>query len=176
MVLSLGAEDYTAYALSISTRDIDGALVPAVVEYQNFPFNSFALFNGKYYGASEDGIFELTGSDDNGTEIEAYVRAALNTLGTNRFKRMPSMYLGYTSSGTMVLKVVTVANGAKVEDWYTLREKPADVMRDARIKVGKGLKSVYWAWELHNKDGADFALDIVELMPLALDRRIKDGN
>jgi hypothetical protein len=176
MSLSLGAEDYTAYALSICTRDVDGALIPAVVEYQNFPFNSFAQYDGKYYGANDEGIFELTGGDDNGTEIAAYVRSALNTLGTNRYKSMPSMYLGYTSSSTLVLKVVTVANGAKVEDWYTLREKPADVMRDARIKVGKGLKSVYWAWELHNKDGGDFALDVVELMPLALERRIKDGN
>lgn len=176
MTISLGGVEYSAYVLSVNRRIQDGLPVAGVVEYQNFPFNSFAKWDSAYYGASEHGIFELTGDTDDGDEIAAWVRSAINNFGTGRAKRMPTTYIGYTSSGTMVLKVVTTANGAKVEDWYTLREKPATAMRDGRIKVGRGLSSVYWAWELHNVDGADFALDTIELMPLLLDRRIKDGN
>lgn len=176
MTISLGGVEYSAYALSVNRRIQDGLPVAGVVEYQNFPFNSFTKWDGAYYGASEHGIFELTGDTDNGDEIAAWVRSAISNFGTGRAKRMPAAYIGYTSSGTMVLKVVTTTGGTKSEDWYTLREKPAAAMRDGRIKVGRGLSSVYWAWELHNVDGADFALDAIELMPLLLDRRIKDGN
>lgn len=176
LVLRIGDDEYTAYALSLNRQLRDGAPVAGVVEYQNFPFNSFAKHDGRYFGASEHGVFELTGDTDNGAEIDAWVRTALNNFGVGNLKRMPSVYLGYTSSGTMVVKTVTTTDGAKVEDWYVMREKPADAMRDGRTKIGRGLKSVYWAWELHNVDGADFAIDRIELMPLVLSRRIKDGN
>jgi len=42
----------------------------AITQYDNFDFNSFAEFNGLYLGAKEDGIYPLSGSKDQNTDID----------------------------------------------------------------------------------------------------------
>ena len=79
--IRIGDDEYTAWVLSVNRTD-EGNSLPAVVEYRNFPFNSFAAWNGSYFGASEHGIFELTGDDDDGEPIDAWVRTAISNLGT----------------------------------------------------------------------------------------------
>jgi hypothetical protein len=165
--IRLDGGEYSAWVLNTETS--------APSEYRNFKFNSMVEFNGKYYGATDDGIYELDiGDDDEGAAIPAWIRTGLSNLGNGKMKRLPAMYLGYTSSGVLVLKVVsTNKQGAKVEDWYLPEVKQAQGMSEGRFKPGKGLKSVYWAFELHNKAGADFELDNVTLFPLILDRRVQ---
>lgn len=156
---------YTAWVCHTATR--------AFTQYENYPFNSFAEFDGVYMGCAPDGIYELTGDTDDGDPIQSRIRTALDNMGTGRQKRMPAMYLGYTSTGTVVLKVITTSDaGDKEENWYELAEQPAKATREGRIKVGRGLKSVYWGFELCAKDGAKFSLEDVQLFPMVLDRRI----
>jgi hypothetical protein len=40
------------------------------------------------------------------------------------------------------------------------------------VKIGKGLRSRYWQFELVNIDGADFDLDTIEFHPVLLTRRV----
>jgi hypothetical protein len=40
------------------------------------------------------------------------------------------------------------------------------------VEVGQGLRSRYWQFELTNVDGGDFELDVLELYPLFLGRRV----
>lgn len=166
----LGDVEYSCWALNTS-RTAEGP-VPAVVEFQNFPFNSFCEFDGRFFGASEHGLFELVGDTDNGDEIAAYVRAALRNVGTSIKKRAPAFYLGYKSDNSLVLKVVHTESGEKVEDWYAVEPRTMTDTNGNRVKIGRGLKSTYWGWELHNVDGADFALDVVEMFPLVTNRRV----
>jgi hypothetical protein len=145
----------------------------AVSEYSNYPFNSFGEMGGSYYGASPEGIYILEGDDDDGDPIEARVRTAVINLLRGKMARVPSAYVGYTSDGTVVLKVVvTSEQGAKEEYWYEMKPQNADAPREGRVKVGKGLKSVYWEFELVNKAGADFELENVQLYFVPLSRRI----
>lgn len=141
--------------------------------YRNFPFNSFFELGGHYYGATDEGIYLLEGEDDAGVPIDAMVRTGLMDLGTGLLKRMEAMYLGYRSTGQLLLKVVTTSDyGEKTESWYSLDPQPADAFREGRIKVGRGLKSLYWGFELANVDGSDFEIDTLSMLPMILERRI----
>lgn len=167
-------DDFEGWVLN--TRPKGDEQLRGFTTYQDFPFTSFANFNGKQYGASAEGIFELTGNTDDGDPIPAWVRTALFDLESRRDKRMQTMYVGYTSDKRLVAKMITTNGGEKVETWYTMRAiQKAESTREARIEVGKGLHSVYWGFELHNEDGADFTLDVVALWPVYLDRRITNG-
>jgi hypothetical protein len=164
--LTIDGDTFSGHVLNTETR--------YATEYANYPFNSFAEFNGKLYGASQYGLFELTGDTDDGTAIEAYFKTGLMKLADGKLARVPSCYLGYTSDGTLVLKAtVTSEKGEKQEYWYELRQQTAEVMREGRIKLGRGLQSVYWQFELHNVKGSDFHFDTIEFFPMILDRRIR---
>jgi hypothetical protein len=170
--IRLGGEDYRCFVLSMNPTG-DGDQAAAVVEYENFAFDAFEDFGGRYFGGNEHGLFVLDeGTTDNGEPIDSWVRTAISNLGTGRAKRMPSMYLGYASSGALVLKAITTSEtGEKVEDWYQLTPRPAGAMREGRIKLGRGLKSVYWGFELRAV-GAPMELDVAEWFPMILDRRL----
>lgn len=156
---------YTAWVLHGDTRSF--------TSYSNFPFNSFCELAGHYYGATDTGLYLLEGDDDAGEPIEARVRGGLSDMGTGRLKRMQALYLGYRADGPLMLKVVTTSDeGEKREDWYQLDAQPASVVREGRIKIGKGLKSRYWGFEIANVAGGDFALDELAWLPMMLDRRV----
>lgn len=166
VTIRLGDTVYFAWVCNIESR--------AFSSYENYPFNSFAeLPDGVHYGCAADGLYELGGGDDDGDPIAARVRAGLSNLGTGKMKRMPSLYLGYRSDGSLVLKVTTTSpDGERVETWYQSGARTAVDTREGRIKIGKGLKSVYFDFEIANVDGADFELDTLELLPLICDRRL----
>jgi hypothetical protein len=162
---SLPDGEYLAWVCNTDSR--------AFTSYRNFPFNSFCEIGGRYYGATDTGIYLLEGDDDAGTPIAARLRTGLGDMGTGRLKRAAAMYLGYRAGGDMVLKVVTTSDGGeKHESWYALAARPGTDMQANRVKVGKGLKSLYWGFELANVDGADFALDKISFLPMVLERKI----
>lgn len=140
-------------------------------QYTNFPFNSFAMIGGNYYGADESGLFSLDGDTDDGTAIDASIKSGLINLGTTLFKNIPRAYFGYTSSGQLLFNTITTESGQKIERWYELKEKTAEDTTNARVKMARGVKSVYWQFEIINVDGADFDFDEIKLMPAILKRR-----
>lgn len=168
--IALDGEIYRCWVLSM--RPTETGQAAAVVEYQNFPFDCFTEFNGRYYGGNAQGLFQLfEGSDDDGEPIEAWIRSGLSNFGTGKAKRMPSLYLGYSGDGTLVLKAITTSEtDGRVEDWYQLTPRASTAAREARIKLGRGLKSVFWGFEL--RAVGDVAIDVIEWQPLILDRRL----
>lgn len=159
----------------------DGAYLAWVVntdnkafsQYRNYPFTSFATIGGQTYATGPDGLYLLEGDDDAGEPIEATLRGALDNLGSSLLKRMPSAYMGYTTDGRLLFKVTVVnGDGDREEHWYTPEDRRASATREGRVKLGRGLKSTYWAWELSNIDGADFALDEIAWYPVILQRRL----
>ena len=159
----------TAYVINLNNG--------AVSVYNNFNFNSFAKIGDKYYGASDDGIFELAGADDAGTAIAASV--ALGTedfemekvMSAEAMKRVDTAYLGVSTDGTVVLNVT--ANGAT--NSYTLTATTQTSVHTGRLMLGKGVASRYWDFELTNVDGADFTLESMTFYPVALTRRVVEN-
>lgn len=160
---------YLAWVVNTETR--------AFVKYRNFPFNSFAQIGNRYFGCSGDGIYELAGDDDAGEPINAVVRGGLTDLGSSLLKRQPAAYIGYRAGDQMVLKVTVMAvqpssDIERQEHWYRMEPRQANAIRENRVKLGRGLKSTYWGWELTNIDGADFDVDSFSWYPIVLERRL----
>lgn len=163
--------DTVFYAWVLNTRN------KGATQYKNWAFNSMCEFEGRYFGCQSDGLYEQTGDDDAGTDITWSFRTGLMDFGTGKFKRVPALYLGYTAQGAAVLKVVTTIidgpnEGKREENWYQLDAQPADTMRDGRIKIGKGLESIYWDSTLTGIK--PFSLDIARFQPIVIDRRIRN--
>ena len=141
----------------------------ALTEYTNFPFNSFARFNGEYLAAGSGGIIALTGDDDDGTDIDARVRLATTDLGMAELKRVEEAFLSYRSEGRLVLRLV-IDGGQTYE--YPLEPTGQTGIYQARVKLGRGLKLNYICLEILNFEGADFDLDAIRMKPIVLSRWI----
>jgi hypothetical protein len=137
----------------------------AVTEYTNYEFNSFARMGNIYLGASANGLYELTGEDDDGADIISTIRSGFAEWAGAKFAMFQSIYLGVRSDGDFVLKVIT---GDSQEYIYAVN---AQSMRTTKIATGKGLRARYWAFELIST-GQDFDLDTIEFVPIASNRRV----
>ena len=164
--LKLDSGEYIAWALNTEGKGLS--------RYTQFPFNSFAKIGGRYFGACSDGLYRLEGDDDAGVPIANKLRMGLTAFGTRRLKRLPDAFIAYTSTGTLLLRVIVVnEQGEKEAAIYKLAPRPAGVMRENRFQIGRGLKSIDWDFELESVDGADFDLHSLEFRPLLLDRRTR---
>ena len=144
----------------------------SITEYDGFTFNAFA-YDGKRFLASDgSGIVELTGDDDDGSNIQAYITTKLLSFKSGTQKRIDRAYLGLRNGAPMVLKVIARdENDVKKEYWYEL-EETSTALRDVRIKIGKGIKAHYLQFTLSNNQGGDFELDSLEFKPIILRRRV----
>ena len=144
-----------------------------ITEYDSFDYNSLAWFNGKLYAAGAAGLYRHDAATDAGEPINAYLRTAMQRIAGGKAARISDAYLGFRGDGSMQLKVVVNDNaGRKVGYVYDLVSAPVGAAQAGRFKVGRGLKSVYMAFELSNAAGSDFAIDVLEIRPLVLDRRL----
>ena len=157
--LGLDGKDFIVYALNTQTSGVS--------KYDNYPFNS--MYGN--YAAAYDGIYELEGSDDAGTAIQSVIRTGLMNFGTSMLKQVVYAYLGLAADGRMVMKTVAADRGNKKERWYEFRPRN-DAFDTTRVKFGRGITSRYWQFELINLDGTDFELESIELLPIALNRRV----
>jgi hypothetical protein len=141
----------------------------ALTQYSNFPFNSFAQFNGVVIGASDQGLFALGGDTDNGVAIDAFARVGITDFGTSHLKRVDRIYVGYRAKGDLILRIYT--NEVQQRD-YLLRAMSGPNLHGNHARLGKGLSARYWQFEVRNRDGADFDLNTIELKPTTLRRRV----
>jgi len=142
-------------------------------EYSNYPFNSLVSAEGRYFAVAQDGVYELTGDSDQGEPIAASIKTGLMDLETSFTKDAKAAYIGYTSTGRMVLKVSTTERGRKNEWWYEAKPSSAGAPRSGRFTIGRGLRSRYFQFELVNAEGDDFELDGIEIMYSILSRRLR---
>jgi len=142
----------------------------AVTNYEDFTFNSFARMGQKYVGASSDGIYELNGDDDAGTDIIATVKSGLaQMVGQSRFTQFRGAYLGVRSDVEGKHKFfMKLETGDGVERTYGVNVKN---METTKIHLGKGLRARYFSFEL-TSTGQDFDLDTVEFVPILASRRV----
>ena len=132
--------------------------------HTNYPFNSLCRFNGRILGASRDGIYEIDAAhtNDNGTPIASQARTGLFDLeAKGRFERKAMLksvrhaFLGLKSSGDIIFTVV-------LNDGTTYAYAGDDLVMcetGLRIKIGKGIKSRYIAFDIQNVAGSTFTVD-----------------
>ena len=138
--------------------------------YTNYPFNSFARINGRYYGAGVDGIHDLDAEDDADEPIAWRMRLGMAAGATRRLKRYPEAFIAVRGDGAMFLKVITVdeQTGEKQACIYRMAQRAAP---ERWQKIGRGLQSVEWDWELAGAGTVE--LSALQFYPLVLDRRTR---
>ena len=150
----LWAPDFAAIAWVLNTE------TSGLATYSNFGFTSITEHNGVLYAASPEGLFSLTGDDDNGRNINANVKTGFLDFKAQETKRLSDLYMGYTG-GELECDVETY-DGPQEVYTYQLEERDADAPRNSRMKIGRGLSSRYWRFNIKNVNGADFQLYDVE--------------
>lgn len=133
----------------------------------NYDFTGFGQHKGKHYGIRPDGLYVLEGDTDNGTQIDSFISLGDRNFNTAKQKRVPHAYIGASTDGRMVLKVIV----NRQEYLYAVKNPSTD-MAEQRVDIGRGLRSNYWNFELMNREGADFEIDTIKFMPIVLERRI----
>jgi hypothetical protein len=137
----------------------------AVTEYSNFAFNSFAKLGHKYIGASESGLYELLGEDDDGTDIIADIKSGFAQWAGSRYSMFKGIYLGVRGGGDFILRLET--GDGKTYDYAVAGQH----MMTTKVRVGKGLRARYWSFELIST-GQEFDIDTIEFVPISSDRRV----
>ena len=144
------AKDFAALAWVMNTE------TQGLSSYDNFQFTSLAQLNGVVYGTSSEGIFVLSGDDDDGRNVDSTVKTGFLDFDREQTKRVSDLYVGYT--GGQLECTVETYDGPQEEYTYTLEEREADAPRNNRMKVGRGLSSRYWRFKFENVQGADFQI------------------
>lgn len=167
LLVSEEAEITTAYVApngNVTTWAVNSR-TGGVTEYQNYNFNSFAQLGHKYLGASSDGLFELNGDDDVGTDIIPKIRSGYAQFNGSRFSGFKAAYLGIRATGDLVFRLIS-GDGST----YVYAVKARD-METVKVQLGKGLRARYFAFELEGT-GQDLDLETVELVPMVSTRRV----
>lgn len=165
VVFKLGDDVYQGWVFNIESAGF--------TEYAQYPFTSITMFKGKPYGTAEDGIYLLEGDDDAGDPIAAKLKTKMSTLRADAIKDAKAVYVGYTSTGKLVLKVTVDRNGELHEYWYQEKKGASGSMRAGRFTPGRGLRSTFWQFELANQNGDDFEVHDVTIMYELLSRRLR---
>jgi len=132
----------------------------ATTQYTNFNFNSMVRFAGKTLGASSSGLFDLTGDDDNGVNIDAYFAPILTDFGISNPKRLRYVYLGFEASGDLTLSVTF---DEKTPRSYTVNSTKTGQQRK-RVSIGRDGQGRYLGVKFSNLNGCDFSIDSADVL------------
>lgn len=138
--------------------------------YPDYPVLAIARIGDVYVAAGPDGLFALTGKQDDGLPIDAVVRTGLEDFGSDKLKRCVDVYLGARSRGALELRIKHDGEDREA-DYHATRIAPYGV-KNIRVKAGRGEKSRYWQFEIRNVDGADFEIDSLNPEMLETSRRV----
>ena len=125
--------------MNLDTGAVSEYVLPVVV-------TGMAQRNGVLYLTTSNGLFALDAATDDGDNITWHWRTGLTHLGSDQVKRPIDLNILGRVEGTAVTEVVTIQEGAKRIDYYPLPDMTRNAHRDAIVKPGKGLNSVYWSF------------------------------
>lgn len=137
-------------------------------QYENYDFDSMIRLGEKHYGSKDDGIYELTGSNDAGSEIDWFLSSHQTDAETALHKRWPKAYLGFSGDGFVYLR--TIADNGKERIYMFKKTSPK--LKGAGVTLGRGVKSRYWMCDLVGVDGSDIDIEQIEFYPVVLGRRV----
>ena len=140
----------------------------SITQWCDYDFNSFCKIGDSYFGASESGIFELTGDDDNGTDIDAFFELILSDFGISNMKRIRSIYVGGEANGGLTLTLKDDENNSRT---YILNLTSGNKQSGAKVNVGRDGLGRYWQTRIDNIGGAYFAIDAIEVLAIILGRK-----
>ena len=145
------AKDFGALAWVLNTE------TGGLSTYDNYGFNSLAVYNGVLYATSNEGVMEFSSDTDTDLRsIVANVKTGFMDFEQENTKRISDIFLGHV--GGQLEFAVETYDGPQEVYTYAIEEREIDAPRNNRLKVGRGLSSRYWRFAIQNVDGADFQI------------------
>ena len=135
-------------------------------KYTNYNFNSFTPIGVKYLAAGPNGVYELNGDTDAGTDIIAKARSGYAQFNSTKMSGIKGCYLAIRGEGLVYIKILA-GDGRE----YIYQAKTQPELTNTKINIGKGLRTRYLAFELITT-GQDFDMDTLEFVPMLSDRRV----
>lgn len=139
--------------------------------YNNYSFTGFSSHGDRQFSCREDGVYELVGDADNDEPIEAHITTGMMDFGAYEPKSVTASYVGYSATDSVIFTANVEQASGDMEASYRL-EAAANAPVMKRIKLGKGIKSRYWQFNVANTNGADFELETIDVLPIVLQRRV----
>lgn len=145
-------------------------------QYINMPFESVVEFNGKAVFFGSTGIFEESGDDDNGTDIDAWIDTPLHDFGNREQKSIEAFSIGYESDGDLQLILYGDEDEVNARTFVLEPTKEGQVQQDfmKTLKKYRFGKARYWKTRVINRDGSDFSVDYLALAPVKYKRRARN--
>ena len=141
----------------------------APTQFCNYDFDTLCAFNGLFFWSNSDGLFTLSGEDDDGDAINAYFVLPPNDWGIENIKRIRSIFFGMETLGGME---VTVLDD---EDHENVTAMPyGTYQKQASNKCNPGRNNNqgrYISIKVGNADGKWFAVDNITVLPVVLNRK-----
>jgi hypothetical protein len=141
----------------------------ALTEYQAYPFNSYAVLDGRQYGAGPSGVFALDGPTDAGQDIAWVIRTGLMDGKNAMLKRLDEILLVARYDGPIRLRVWTDDN---LYFDYTMANHRADVVHQVRAKLGRGRRSRFYRVELTGMNNTAAEISTMQLPMQPIKRRV----
>lgn len=164
---------YEAYVLNMNQplddnpRNNFEAKVEQVTRYTNWPFIQVVRLGDAYYGVAEDGLYELGGATDNGTEIDWDFETCKTDFDDPHKKAVASAYIGGQTGPDLTY---TLRSGDDVDRMYEYVTTKVVQKRNHRQKFGLGRRVRYYSFGLAGRGEA--AIDTLEFELLSTTRRI----
>ncbi|KTT33815.1 hypothetical protein SB18R_03260 [Pseudomonas oryzihabitans] len=161
----LSVSDDARVAQQMALQYATNLATGAVTRYQGYDFGGYLQVDGQTLAWRPNGLYRLGGATDNGQLLEAMLEFAAEDFGTNAAKFCDWIYLGLTSDGEAVVKILD-DNGA--EYVYQVRGESPTV----RAQLSRGLRSTLWRMRLQVSQASQLDLDSVEWVIRSSTRRL----
>lgn len=122
--------------------------------YSGYDYNSFALMNNTVYGCKSDGIYEMEGDTDDGSEFHSGIVLPETRFGSEHNKRFRKAFFG-VSGDNLTMKMQTESGDRTF------------IVVDSEMTITRDLKGRKWKISLEDFD----SLDSINLFPTILTRR-----
>ena len=139
----------------------------AMSRYSDLPINRLTVINGKLYGESKDGVYQM----DVGADIvDASIKTGKIDFG-EALVHPTSAYLEYELNGSASMQVQTTQSGKQQSYKYPLPRERADELTNGRILFGRGLRGRHFTFVL-NISATHGYLNSLAINALSTKRRI----
>ena len=130
-----------------------------MTNYTQFPFTALGLLGTNPVGATADGLYLLTGDNDDGQFIDSVFKFGMTDFRSELVDNA-DVYVGGDIESDMEVSIRE--DGQEDGNAYTLSERERHV-RGHRAKLGKGFRSRYREISISNVNGGNFELDSLSL-------------
>lgn len=146
------------YSTEYAEAFVMNTLTKQVSRYQNYPFLHIAKISGSYYGIKENGIYLLSGTIDDTTEVNGTIWTGDIDFGVYNSKNTPYLYI----NGDDTYRVTAYVDSVE-------QPRFTSGFSGRRVKLARGNKGRYWSFKIQGIN----KLQGIEFMPDMLSRRVK---